>query len=440
MRSRLSFGIIFLVLALGLRPDALAGQTKGSARARTNISGENLYAQLELFADAISVIKSDYVDEADSKKLIYGALKGLLGSLDDYSQFMDPDEYKDIKAEAKGEFAGIGIELNLKDGILTVIAPISGSPADQAGVMAGDRIVKIGGRITKKMTLDDAVRNLRGDPGTTVKLTLWREKEDRIIDLAIKRSMVKVESVKKYSILEERIGYIKLIEFQENTPADLDKALAKLKSEGMDSLILDLRDNPGGLLDTSVAVAEKFLPMNSVIVSTKSRAAGQSLEFRAKVLNPYVDFPIAALINEGSASASEILAGAIQDNRRGIVVGAKSFGKGSVQTVIPMRDGSALKLTTASYFTPSGRSINGEGIIPDVIVEKETYVEPKEKKNNVFEKLEEKPKEKPRDARDSQLMRAIDIIKGIKAYYRLVAHKQPETSNQKPANSMLIVK
>jgi carboxyl-terminal processing protease len=262
-----------------------------------------------------------------------------------------------------------------------------------------------------------------------VGLTLWREKEEKIIDVSIKRDMIKIESVKEANLLEDKIGYIRLIEFQENTPRDLEEAIARLKKEGMDSLILDLRNNPGGLLDVATAVSEKFLPQGSLIVSTKSRVPSQNVEFKAKNPKPYTDFPMVLLVNEGSASASEIAAGAIQDNRRGVVVGTKTYGKGSVQTVMPLKDGSALRLTTASYLTPRGRSISGEGIIPDVFVEQLQYQEePKAKKEDIFEKLETKSGEKPEGkepllkkekVRDYQLERAIDIIKGIKAYKRI---------------------
>jgi len=417
-----------LAAAVAVWAAAAGGDAKASA-AKTTKFKEDLYAQVELFADAVSAVRSDYVDDVDAKKLVYGALRGMLASLDDYSQFMEPDEYKEIKQETKGEFGGIGIELNSRDGMLTIIAPMSGSPAEKAGVMAGDRIVKIDGRITRKMTLDDAVKSLRGEPGTYANISVWREKQGKVLDLSIKRDIIKVESIRKAAILEDRIGYVKLVEFQEHTPRDLEGALARLKKEGMDSLILDLRNNPGGLLDIAVEVSEQFLPRGSTIVSTKSRVAGQTVEFKSKEAAPHVDFPLVVLINQGSASASEIVAGAMQDNKRGIIIGMKSYGKGSVQTVLPLRDGSALRLTTASYFTPSGKSIRGEGIMPDVVVEQTPCVEPKSKKADIFEKVEAaaadraeaRPEEGGPDARqmketDHQLSRAMDILRGIRAY------------------------
>lgn len=390
---------------------------------------EDLYSQVELFSDAVSIIKSDYVDEMDPKKLIYGALKGMLSSLDDFSQFMEPDEFKEIKVETKGEFGGVGIEITMKDGILTIIAPIATTPAEAAGIKPGDKIVKINDKVTKNMSLADAVKMLRGEPGSQVVLTIWREKEQKILNIPLKRAIIKVNSIRKSTLIDGKIGYIKLVEFQENTPKDLSDALKKLESQGMDSLIIDLRNNPGGLLDISVDVAELFLPKDSVIVSIKSRTASQNAVFKSAGKASKKEYPLIILVNEGSASASEIVAGAIQDNKRGIVLGAKTFGKASVQTVIPLKDGSALRLTTALYYTPSGKMIRNQGIMPDVVVERDEAEKKKSEAVDIFEKLEkekqeagkaEKPeKEKPREEvveRDNQLNTAINLMKAIKVY------------------------
>jgi len=395
-------------------------------------SQENLYSQVELFADAVSILRGEYVDEIDSKKLIYGAMKGMLESLDDYSQFMEPDEYNEIKIETKGEFGGLGVEISLKDGILTVVTPMVGTPAEAAGVKAGDKIVKIDGKLTKNITLNDAVKKMRGDPGSTVILTVWRDGIANILDISIKRAIIKVHSIKKAAILEDKIGYIKLVEFQENTPRDLDEALKKLKAEGMDSLILDLRNNPGGLLDGAVDVAERFLPKDKIIVSIKARAQNQSNVFKSSGKVAQAGFPLIILVNEGSASASEIVAGAIKDNKRGIVVGAKTFGKASVQTVIPLKDGSALRFTTAYYLTPSGKLIKDEGIMPDVVVERSSGQDKKRIEDiDIFEKVEgekslktgkEKPSasaQQPKDEDvepDNQLESALNLMKAIKIY------------------------
>jgi carboxyl-terminal processing protease len=396
---------------------------------------EDIYTQVELFSDSISIIKSDYVDEIEPKKIIYGALKGMLSSLDDYSQFMDPDEFKEIKVETKGEFGGIGIEITMRDGILTIIAPIASTPAESAGIKAGDKIVKIDDKVTKNVSLADAVKLLRGEPGSQITLTVWREKEQKILNIPIKRAIIKVNSIKKASIIEDKIGYIRIAEFQENTPKDLGEAIKRLESEGMDSLMLDLRNNPGGLLDTSVDVAEKFLPKDSVIVSIKSRTPVQNAIFKSSGKFYKKDYPLIVLVNEGSASASEIVSGAIQDNKRGIILGTKTFGKASVQTVIPLKDGSALRLTTASYCTPSGKMIRNHGIMPDVVVEREDLdLKKKAEAVDIFQKLEEskdnkdQKDEKAKDAekeklkkkdeieRDNQLNAAINLMKAIKVY------------------------
>lgn len=425
-----------LSVILGIFIFALAGDSGGFEKAAADKlkPRENLYNQLELFADALSIIRNEYADEVDSKKLIYGAMQGMLGSLDDYSQFMDPDEYNEIKIETKGEFGGIGVEISLKDGILTVITPMIGTPADLNGIKAGDKIVKIDGNITKNITLNDAVKQMRGKPGSIVTLTVWREGLSSILDIPIKRDIIKVHSIKKADIIEDNIGYIKLVEFQENTPRDLDDALKKLKAGGMDSLILDLRNNPGGLLDGAVDVAERFLSKDKVIVSIKSRTQAQNAAFRSSGRIAHTDFPLIVMVNEGSASASEIVAGAVKDNKRGIVIGMKTFGKASVQTVIPLKDGSAIKFTTAYYLTPSGKLIKDEGIMPDVAVERTDYASKKKDRGaDIFENLEggkglvgakEKPGENIKRSvdlepeKDNQLDMAVNLMKAIKVYKR----------------------
>lgn len=393
-------------------------------------SMDDLYQQIELFSDAITYVRSNYVNEVKSKDLIYGALKGMLASLDPYSQFMDPESFKEIKVETKGEFGGLGIEISIREGLLTIISPLEDTPAHKAGIKPGDRIVKIDGKSTKNITLLDAVKKLRGKPGTEITLTILREDEGRIFDLKITRSIIKLESIKDASILEDKIGYIRIAEFQERTPVDLENELKQLEDKGMDGFILDLRNNPGGLLDVAVKVADKFIPKDKVIVITRGRLKIKEIIYKAKSTS-HSKYPMVILVNGGSASASEIVAGAIQDNKRGIILGTKTFGKGSVQTVIPLKDKSALRLTTAKYFTPSGRAIREEGIIPDVVVEYQKPLKPdeaKEKVKEVFEKVEEKDKEeeekdkkekKAKKVYDNQLLRAIDLLKGIRAYRSL---------------------
>ncbi|OGW93325.1 MAG: hypothetical protein A3G36_02620 [Omnitrophica bacterium RIFCSPLOWO2_12_FULL_45_13] len=419
-RLRIAFLVTAAILISSLTMGGYEAQKDSRAKSK-----EDLYNQVELFSDAISAIRNDYVGEVDSKKMIYGALRGMLSSLDDFSQFMDPDEYKEITVGAKGEFGGIGIEITSKDGIITIIAPMAGTPADAAGIKSGDRIVKINGKTTKDMTLNDAVKMMRGDPGTQLTLTVWREKEERVFDIPVKRAIIKINSVKDAYLIDEKIGYVKLIEFQEKAAQELEGALKKLEAQGMDSLILDLRNNPGGLLDSAIEVCEKFLPKDTAVVSTKSRKASQDMLYKSKVNSQHPNYPIVVLVNEGSASASEIVAGALQDNKRAVILGAKTFGKGSVQTVIPLKDSSALKLTTAAYFTPSGKSIMNQGVMPDLIVERYELKDKKKSPSDIFEKIggenaakleEKRPKAKEEIERDSQLERAVDLMKALKIY------------------------
>lgn len=391
---------------------------------------EDIYKHLELFSDALTLVRSEYVDDVRSKELIYGALKGMVQSLDKFSEFMDPETYAEMKVETEGEFGGIGIEIAVKDDLLTVIAPIEDTPAFKAGVKAGDRIVKIGKEITRGITILEAVKKLRGKPGTSVSLTVLREDESKVLDFDIIRDTIKVKSVRNVKILEEKIGYVKLSVFQERSAKDLEDALVDLEKQGMDSIILDLRNDPGGLLNVAADVAGKFLPAGEMIVYTKGRDNRQNMEFRARDKRPRTDIPMVVLVDQGSASASEIVAGAMQDLKRAVIVGVKTFGKGSVQTVIPLSDGSAIRLTTSKYYTPGGRSIHGQGIIPDLVIEREQIKKEEAggKKNpeEVFDKLEQSKDAKPsvkKEEYDNQLQSAVDVIKTIKIYRSFSAKK-----------------
>src|SRR3989338_1580814 len=347
----------------------IAAQTGGlEAKRAAEVGNEDLYKELELFEQALSLVRSDYVEQPESKELIYGALKGMLATLDPYSQFMDPDSYNELKIETEGEFGGLGVEITIKDDLLTIISPIDDTPAFKAGLESGDRVVKIDGEITRGITLLDAVKKLRGKPGTQVMLTILREGENELKDVTITRDIIKFQSIREANIIEDHIGYIRLSDFRENTPKDLTDAIEKLKGEAMDGVILDLRNNPGGLLDVAVSVTEQFLEQRQIVVTTKGRLRNQNLEFRSRSDGSLNGIPLVVLINQGSASASEIVAGAIQDHHRGIILGTKSHGKAPVQTIFPLKDGSALRLTTSKYFTPNGRSIHGQGIPPDVEV------------------------------------------------------------------------
>jgi len=386
-----------------------------------------LFKQVELFSDSLAIIQSDYVEEVTPKDLIYGALKGMLSALDPHSQFLDPQTYSELKLDTEGKFGGLGIEITIKDSLLTVVTPIEDTPAWKAGLKANDRIVKIDSELTRDITLTDAVKKLRGDPGTSVNLTILREAEKKLLEFKITRDIIKIRNVKEGRILENGIGYIRLIEFRENAVKEMNQALKNLAKEGMNALILDLRNNPGGLLDIAVKVAEKFLEKDKMVVYTKGRIPSQDLEFLSKEAKPIIDIPIVVLINEGSASGSEIVAGCLQDYKRAIILGTQSFGKGSVQTVIPLRDGSALRLTTSKYFTPQGKVIHEKGVTPDIIVEEGRIEIVQESVGleslHVFDDIEEKEDKEKKDQEevfdyksDNQLMRAVDVLKALKFY------------------------
>lgn len=388
---------------------------------------DDLYRQVQLFSDTIAIIQTEYVDEVNPRDLIYGALKGMLSGLDLHSQFMDPDTYNELKVETEGKFGGLGIEITIKDGLLTVVTPIEDTPAWKAGIKANDRIVKINDELTRDITLTDAVKKLRGKPGEIVNLTILRESEKKILEFNLARDVIRIKDIKEARILEDGIGYIRLVEFRENTPQDINTALDNLTKEGMNSLILDLRNNPGGLLDVAVKVAEKFVEKGKLIVYTKGRKQTQNLEFVSRSTHPILNLAMAVLINEGSASGSEIVVGCLQDYRRAIILGIKSFGKGSVQTVVPLSDGSALRLTTSKYFTPLGKEIHGKGVTPDIIVEEGRIALAKEeelraeKQQDAFEEVDKKEKVekagKPFDYKsDNQIMRAVDVLKAVKFY------------------------
>ncbi|MCX5707007.1 MAG: S41 family peptidase [Candidatus Omnitrophica bacterium] len=389
---------------------------------------DDLYRQVELFSDTLAIIQNDYVDETKPKDLIYGALKGMLASLDAHSQFMDPETYNELKVETVGEFGGQGeLEITIKDSLLTIITPIEGTPAWKAGVKPEDRIVKINSDLTRDMTLTDAVKKMRGKPGESVNLTILRESEKKLLEFKITRDIIKIKDIKEAKILEDNIGYIRLVEFRENTPKDFNAALEKLSKLGMNALILDLRNNPGGLLESAVKVSEKFIPKDKIIVYTKGREKKQNYEFISHCAHPLFNLPIVVLINEGSASGSEIVAACLQDYKRAIILGVKSFGKGSVQTVIPLSDGSALRLTTSKYFTPLGKVIHNKGVMPDIVVEeaKDSIIRHEEVKadrlKDVFEEIENIDKtanglKAPDYKSDTQLIRAVDVLKAAKFY------------------------
>ncbi len=325
---------------------------------------------LRAFSEVLEKIKSDYVEAVDDKTLLASAIRGMLSGLDPHSTYLDPDEYKDLRAGTSGEFGGLGIEVSMEDGFVKVVAPIDDTPAARAGVKAGDLIIRLDDTPVKGMNLNEAVKIMRGKPGTTITLTIMREGVEQPIKIAIERDVIKVKSVKS-RVLEPGYGYVRITQFQSPTDDNLREAIDQLKSQGggdLKGIVLDLRNNPGGVLNGAVAVADAFLE-KGVIVSTRGRAEETETKYNAKPTDILKGAPIVVLVNSGSASASEIVAGALQDHRRAVVVGSKTFGKGSVQTILPMDNGAALKLTTARYYTPSGRSIQAEGITPDIPLE-----------------------------------------------------------------------
>lgn len=425
MRKRILKPSILILITLGaIAVSSIAIAVSKSER----IKRDELYKNIDLFSDSLAIVQHDYVDEIKPKELIYGALKGMLSSLDPHSQFMDPDTYNELQVDTTGEFGGLGIEITLRDGLLTVVTPIEDTPAWQAGIKAGDHIVRIDKELTRGITLMQAVKKMRGKPNTSVSLTILREKEKKLLDLVITRQIIKIKDIKVARILEEKIGYIRLVEFRQNTPKDFKAAISELKKQGMDALILDLRNNPGGLLDVAIRITENFLDKGKLIVSTRGRTKNQNMEFRSLKKTKYPDLPLVVLVNEGSASGSEIVAVALQDYQRAIILGTKTFGKGSVQTVIPLSDGSAIRLTTSKYFSPKGKVIHGKGVIPDIIVEEgkiQLLSEEEDSADHIFDELEEKKEDSQKKEpweeykSDNQLMRAMDALRAIKIYHRI---------------------
>ncbi|MCS7262429.1 MAG: S41 family peptidase [Aquificaceae bacterium] len=387
----------------------VVGFLLGSAGASQANRQEDEYRYFRLLTDVFKTVKENYVGETSTRELIYGALNGMMKSLDPFSAFFTPEQYREFRQETGGEFGGVGIEIGMEKGRPIVISPIEGTPAHRAGLKSGDVIVEINGEDTSNMTLMDVVRRIRGKPGTKVTLTILRKGADRPVRVELERATIKVESV-KWTKLED-VGYIRLSQFTEGVGKDVEKAVKGLTSQGVRGIILDLRNDPGGLLAEAINVSELFLKEGKLIVYTKTKKGEVSRYFaRKKPILPE-NMPLVVLINRGSASASEIVAGALQDHKRAVIVGEKSFGKASVQNIIPLEDGSAIKLTVAHYYTPLGRLIDKKGIQPDVEVKMKEEEE---------EKLQEVIRQKRiqgasglvlEPALDLQLRTAIEVIK-----------------------------
>lgn len=396
---------------------------------------KGIYKEIKIFNEVFDMVKKNYVDEVDSSTLIRGAINGMIRSLDPHSSFMTPDLYKELEVETQGQFGGIGIEITILKEVLTVVSPIEDTPAFNAGVKSGDQIIKIDGKSTKDITIMEAVKKLRGPRDTKVTITIMRENMSKPKDIVLTRAIIQIKSVKS-KILEDNIGYIRIASFHERTTDDLRKALREFseKLQSMKGLVLDLRNDPGGLLIQAIEVSDMFLK-SGIIVSTRGRTKNMETKAMARNDGNEITCPIVVLVNEGTASAAEIVAGALQDNGRALIIGTQTFGKASVQTVIALEDGSALKLTTARYYTPKGRSIQAEGIKPDIVVKYSRPAEDADNNNLLREdrlrekdlkghikpanedgtKLDESQVKDAKDpfdlSHDNQLKTAVDILK-----------------------------
>jgi carboxyl-terminal processing protease len=383
------------------------------------------YAQISLFAKAIQLIRQDYVDDTKVSyhDLIYAAMKGMLASLDPHSGFMDPDDFKDMQDDTRSRFNGLGVEVSVKNGLLTVITPMEGTPAAKAGIISGDEILKINGNSTEKMGLQDAVNALRGKPGQKVTLTVLRPATKEIKDYPLERTEIKVQSVKSSKLLDPdltgqfKIGYVRLVQFNEPTAEELGKALDDLQKQGMQALVLDLRNNPGGLLNSAVDVCAQFLPPGTKVVSTQGRTSSQQHDYAtSSTTKERPKFPLTVLVNEGSASGSEIVSGALKDLHRAILVGETTFGKGSVQNVMQLPDGSALRFTTAKYYTPGKQVIQGNGVTPNIRVPMTADQERSLFSLRSADNMRPEEEKALTKTKDPQMMRAIDALKGVMIY------------------------
>lgn len=360
MSKKKFFAIVFMTVVAALMLESAT---------RLKAFADERYADLQNFSKVLNLIQQYYVEEVDTRKLIYGAIKGMLRELDPHTNFMPPDIFKDFETETSGEFGGLGIEISLQNGILTIISPIEDTPAWKAGIKPGDKVIAIDGKSTKNLSLVEASQMMRGKRGSKIVLRIVRENEDEPRDITIVRGSVKIKSV-KYTDLDDGYAYVRITSFIENTAKDLEKAIeAHIAKHGkMEGLLIDLRRNPGGLLDQAIKTSDMFLK-DGVIVSTIGRDKNNKEISSATKRGKFTDFPLLVLVDEYSASASEIVSGALQDNKRAVIAGERTFGKGSVQSVVKLGDGSGLKLTVARYYTPSGVSIQAEGIHPDILID-----------------------------------------------------------------------
>ena len=401
------------------------------------------YQMMRQFASVLKLVRKNYVDESKTgyEDLVTDAIQGMLTSLDRFSSFIDPKDYSKMREETEGEFGGIGVVISVKDDVLTVVAPMEDTPGMAAGIMANDRIVKIEGQDTATMSLDQAVGMIKGKPGTPVELTVYRPATEETKVIVVERGIIELKTIKDVHMIDSEVGYVRITQFNEKTASSLQKKLAGLKGQGMKGLVIDLRNNPGGLLSSAVDVSSLFVPRRQLIVFTEGRRKSIRQEFRSGSGKKFLDFPIVTLINEGSASAAEIVAGCLQDYERTLVVGEKSFGKGSVQSIIEIEDGSALRLTTAKYYTPSERVIHENGIKPDFVVDisdelsHKLYIQGSKVKGAASE-------DELEVTEDEQLNNAVEVLKGllinnkgkIKDYASVIKVNKEYKADERPSN------
>lgn len=418
---------LLVCVLFGAIPGALAQEVQPPKTGE-----DNGYSQIAIFAKALELVRQDYVDENKTSyhDLVTAAMKGMLSSLDPHSQFMDPNDFRDMQDDTRSRFNGLGIEVSMKNGLPTVVTAMEDTPAAKAGILSGDQILRINGMSTERMDLQDAINVLRGPAGAKVGLTLLRPSTKEIKEYTLQRVEIKIQSVKGERLLPPeltgpfRIGYIRLIQFNEPTADELSKAIDDLQKQGMQALILDLRNNPGGLLNSAVDVCGQFLPPNTKVVSTQGRVPSQQHDYSTSTVSkPRPNFPMVLLVNEGSASGAEIVAGALKDLRRAVLVGETTFGKGSVQNVLQLPDGSAVRFTTAKYYTPSRQVIQGNGVTPNI------HVGMTAEQERALYGLRNAGNVKPDDetniikTKDPQMLRAIDALKGVMIYAQQSAPK-----------------
>jgi carboxyl-terminal processing protease len=429
MQKNKRFKILFYIAIAVFSLYAVKGHEPAYSKAKAE---DDIHKQMRLFTDVFTLIKDNYVDEITAKDMIYGAMKGMVSALDPYSQFMEPDVAELVKSDTEGEFGGLGIRITTIDDYVTVITPLPDTPAYRIGIMPGDKIVRIEGEDAKGLTLRDAVKKLRGPKGTSVTISVAREGEDELLDYTITRDIIVPKKVYK-KIIDDKIGYVRLTEFTEDAPAKLKKAVRYLQDKKVEGLVFDLRNNPGGLLTAAVDISGFFVEKGQLVVYTQGRRPEQTRKFYAKKTPIANKIPLVVLINKGSASGSEIVAGCIKDISRGIIVGEQSFGKASVQSIIDLEDGSSLRLTTAKYYTPSGVSIHDKGIEPDIVVEitrdqRKKIIEQQEVILNLS--AEEKKKREEGQIIDPQLQRAYDLLIARKIFMKETGEKEEQTESE----------